>query len=84
MDGSKPARPPAALSSPAAGRPSAAAVPIPELSSAAAEMSTARLWRDHGKRQQAYELLAPIHGWFIEGFDTLDLKEVKALLVDLA
>jgi hypothetical protein len=37
-------------------------------------------WRDQGKVQQARELLAPVYGWFIEGFDTLDLKEAKALL----
>jgi class 3 adenylate cyclase/predicted ATPase len=49
-----------------------------------AAMSMARLWRDQGKPQQARELLAPVHGWFTEGFDTLDLKEVKALLDELA
>ena len=43
-------------------------------------MSLARLWRDHGKPQQARELLAPVYGWFTEGFDTRDLKEAKALL----
>jgi predicted ATPase/class 3 adenylate cyclase len=43
----------------------------------------ARLWRDQGKRQQAHDLLAPIYGWFTEGFDTLDLKEAKALLEQL-
>ena len=43
-------------------------------------MSMARLWRDQGKPQQARELLAPVYGWFTEGFDTLDLKEPKALL----
>jgi predicted ATPase len=47
-------------------------------------MSFARLWRDHGKAQQARELLAPVYGWFTEGFDTLDLKEAKALLEELA
>ncbi len=47
-------------------------------------MSMARLWRDQGKTQQARELLAPVYGWFTEGFDTLDLKEAKALLGDLA
>ena len=47
-----------------------------------AAMSMARLWRDQGK-QQARELLAPIYGWFSEGFDTLDLKEAKALLDEL-
>jgi predicted ATPase len=45
-----------------------------------AAMSMARLWRDQGKRDAARELLAPVYGWFTEGFDTLDLKETKALL----
>jgi len=45
-----------------------------------AATSLARLWRDQGKRQQARELLAPVYGWFTEGFDTLDLKEARALL----
>ena len=45
-----------------------------------AAMSVARLWRDQGKRQQAHDLLAPVYGWFTEGFDTLDLKNAKALL----
>jgi predicted ATPase/class 3 adenylate cyclase len=49
-----------------------------------AAMSLARLWRDQGKPQQARELLAPVYGWFTEGFDTLDLKEAKALLEQLA
>jgi hypothetical protein len=44
----------------------------------------ARLWRDHGKRRQAFELLAPVYGWFTEGFDTADLKDAKALLAELA
>jgi predicted ATPase len=48
-----------------------------------AAMSLARLWRDQGKSQQARELLAPVYGWFTEGFDTLDLKEAKALLGEL-
>jgi class 3 adenylate cyclase/predicted ATPase len=43
-------------------------------------MSMARLWRDQGKRDAAHDLLAPVYGWFTEGFDTLDLKEAKALL----
>jgi predicted ATPase len=42
------------------------------------------LWRDQGKRTEARDLLAPIYGWFTEGFDTLDLKEAKALLLELA
>ena len=48
-----------------------------------AATSLARLWCDKGKRQQAHELLAPIYGWFTEGFDTRDLKEAKALLKEL-
>ena len=49
-----------------------------------AAMSMARLWRDQGKRDEARDLLAPVYGWFTEGFDTLDLKEAKALLDELA
>jgi predicted ATPase len=48
-----------------------------------AAMSMARLWRDQGKRDEARDLLAPVYGWFTEGFDTLDLKEAKALLDEL-
>jgi class 3 adenylate cyclase/predicted ATPase len=48
-----------------------------------AAMSLARLWRDQGKRDEAHDLLAPIYGWFTEGFDTRDLKEAKALLNEL-
>ncbi len=49
-----------------------------------AATSLARLWRDQGKRTEARELLAPIYGWFTEGFDTPDLKDAKALLDELA
>jgi predicted ATPase len=49
-----------------------------------AATSLARLWHDQGKVQQARELLAPIYGWFTEGFDTRDLKEAKALIDALA
>jgi predicted ATPase len=49
-----------------------------------AAMSLARLWRDQGKRDEARDLLAPVYGWFTEGFDTLDLKEAKTLLDELA
>jgi class 3 adenylate cyclase/predicted ATPase len=49
-----------------------------------AAMSLARLWRDQGKPQPARELLAPVYGWFTEGFDTRDLMEAKALLEELA
>jgi predicted ATPase len=48
-----------------------------------AAMSMARLWHDQGKREEARDLLAPIYGWFTEGFDTPDLKEAKALLDEL-
>ena len=46
--------------------------------------SLARLWRDQGKRAEAHDLLAPVYGWFTEGFDTLDLMDAKALLEELA
>lgn len=47
-------------------------------------MSMARLWRDQGKRQEARDLLAPVYGWFSEGFTTSDLKQTKAMLDELA
>jgi len=49
-----------------------------------AATSMARLWRDQGKRNEARDLLAPVYGWFTEGFDTPDLKEAKALLDELS
>ena len=49
-----------------------------------AAMSMARLWHDQGKQQQAHDLFAPVYDWFTEGFDTLDMKEAKALLDELA
>jgi predicted ATPase len=49
-----------------------------------AAMSLARLRRDQGRRSEARDLLAPVYGWFTEGFDTPDLKEAKALLDELA
>jgi predicted ATPase len=49
-----------------------------------AATSLARLWQSQGKRQDAYELLAPVYGWFTEGFDTADLKDAKALLDELS
>jgi predicted ATPase len=49
-----------------------------------AATNLARLWRDQGKRDEARELLAPVYGWFTEGFDTRDLKEAKALLDELS
>ena len=48
-----------------------------------AAISMARLWSDQGKREQAHALLAPIYGWFTEGFDTSDLKEARGLLDEL-
>jgi predicted ATPase len=49
-----------------------------------AATNMARLWRDQGKPTEGRDLLAPIYGWFTEGFDTFDLKEAKALLDELA
>jgi predicted ATPase len=48
-----------------------------------AAMSLARLWQQQGKRQAAHDLLAPVYGWFTEGFDTADLQEAKVLLEEL-
>ena len=45
-----------------------------------AATSLTRLWQQQGKRQEAHDLLAPIHNWFTEGFDTADLKDAKVLL----
>ena len=49
-----------------------------------AAMSLARLWATQGRRGEAHDLLAPVYGWFTEGFDTTDLKDAKALLDELA
>jgi class 3 adenylate cyclase/predicted ATPase len=49
-----------------------------------AATSLARLWRDQGRRAEAHDLLAPVYGWFTEGFDTADLKDARALLDELA
>jgi ATP/maltotriose-dependent transcriptional regulator MalT len=49
-----------------------------------AAMSMARFWGEQGRRADAYDLLAPVYGWFTEGFDTLDLKEAKTILDVLA
>jgi class 3 adenylate cyclase/predicted ATPase len=49
-----------------------------------AATSLARLWQQQGKRQEAYDLLAPVYNWFTEGFDTVDLQEAKTLLDELA
>src|SRR5262249_27369161 len=45
-----------------------------------AAMSLARLWQQQGKPAEAYALLAPVYGWFTEGFDTADLQEARGLL----
>jgi predicted ATPase len=47
-------------------------------------MSLSRLWQRQGKRAEAYEMLAPIYGWFTEGFATADLQEAQALLDELS
>jgi predicted ATPase len=49
-----------------------------------AATSLARLWQSQGKHAEAHELLAPVYGWFTEGFDTADLHEAQALLDALA
>jgi predicted ATPase len=49
-----------------------------------AATSLSLLWQQQGKRAEAHELLAPIYGWFTEGFDTADLQEAKALLDELS
>ena len=49
----------------------------------APRLSLARLWRGQGRRTEAHDLLASVYDWFTEGFDTLDLKEAKALLEEL-
>ena len=45
---------------------------------------TSAVWRNQGKRDEARDLLAPVYGWFTEGFDTLDLEEAKMLLDELS
>jgi predicted ATPase len=45
-----------------------------------AAISLARLWAKQGRRREAHNLLAPVYGWFTEGFNTADLKDAKALL----
>ena len=47
-------------------------------------MSLSRLWQQHGKREEARQMLEEIYGWFTEGFDTADLQEAKTLLEELA
>jgi predicted ATPase len=49
-----------------------------------AAMSLARLWQQQGKRDETRQLLAPVYGWFTEGFDTADLQEAKVLLEELS
>ena len=47
-------------------------------------MGVARLWQQHGRHTEARDLLAPVYGWFTEGFDTADLQEAQALLEELS
>ena len=56
------------------------APPAGQIAGAAGRMSLSRLWQQQGKQAEAHELLAPVYGWFTEGFDTADLQEAKALL----
>ena len=56
----------------------------PALGSFARRRASRALWRDQGRRAEAHDLLAPVYGWFTEGFDTLDLREAKTLLNALA
>ncbi len=49
-----------------------------------ATMSLARLLQSKGRREEAHDMLAEIYNWFTEGFDTVDLREAKALLDELA
>ena len=49
-----------------------------------AATSLARLWQEQNKRQEAYDLLAPVYGWFTEGFDRADLQDAKVLINELA
>ena len=53
-------------------------------SSASSRCDLARLWADRGERRNAHDLLAPVYGWFTEGFNTADLKNAKRLLGELA
>ena len=83
-----PRRPPSIAPLPNSGTNHERALPIARKQQAKSwelrvAMSMARLWRDQGKPQQARQLLARVYGWFTEGFDTLDLKEAKALLDEL-
>jgi predicted ATPase len=48
-----------------------------------AATSLARLWAEQGRRAESHDLLAPVYGWFTEGFETADLKDAKALLAEL-
>ena len=64
--------------------PEGSSEPVPRLSSLCCGTHPGvKFWRDQGKRDEAGELLAPVYGWFTEGFDSLDLKEAKKLLDEL-
>ena len=56
--------------------------PVSTAPSRSPATSLARLWQSQEKRQEAYDLLAPVYHWFTEGFDTADLQEAKALLAE--
>jgi predicted ATPase len=56
----------------------------PKLLALRAAVSLSRLWQRQDKRDEARALLAPVYGWFTEGFDTADLQEAKALLDELS
>jgi len=64
--------------------PGAARSRAPARSRCAPATNLARLWRDQGKRAEARDLLAPVYGWFAEGFDTQALIDAKALLEELS
>ena len=61
----------------------AAVSTLPAVWASPAAMSLSRLWQQQGRQAEARELLAPVYGWFTEGFDTADLQEAKTLLKEL-
>jgi predicted ATPase len=63
--------------------PKADVLALPTTSTLTTSARRVTPWRDQAKRDEARELLAPVYGWFTEGFDTLDLKQAKALLDEL-
>jgi predicted ATPase len=63
--------------------PKASRTPASPVVASRAALDLARLWRDQGRRTEARDLLAPIYGWFTEGFDTPVLQEARSLLEQL-